>query len=127
MQPKDTNETDVLITILGEPASKANSRRMVLIRGKPRLIKSKKALDYCKGFADQCPVLDTLIESDVAVTLDIYYASRRPDLDESVILDELQGRVYKNDRQVKEKHVFWHLDRDNPRSDIRVKVMESGD
>jgi len=113
------------ISILGEPASKANSRRMVLIGGKPRLIKSKKALDYCKAFASQCPTLDDVIECDVVVWIDIYYASRRPDLDESIILDELQGRIYKNDRQVKEKHIVWHLDRDNPRSEIRVAALES--
>ena len=37
-------------------------------------------------FANQCPQLENLIETDVKVELIIYYASRRPDLDESVIL-----------------------------------------
>ena len=37
-----------IITIHGEPASKANSRRFVLIGGKPRFIKSKKALFILK-------------------------------------------------------------------------------
>jgi hypothetical protein len=119
--------TDVSFVIHGEPASKANSRRMVLIKGKPRLIKSKKALDYCKMFAEQCPILENLIESDVSVYITIYYASRRPDLDESVILDEMQGKIYKNDRQVKEKHIVWGLDRDNPRSHIRIEIMEGSD
>jgi len=39
----------------------------------------------------------------------------------------MQGRIYKNDRQVKVKHVYWHLDRDNPRSHILIETMESGD
>ena len=121
------DDTGVSFVINGEPASKANSRRMVLIKGKPRLIKSKKALDYCKAFAEQCPTLDKLIEGDVSVYITIYYASRRPDLDESVILDEMQGKIYLNDRQVKHKHIYWGLDRDNPRSHIRVKAVESGD
>jgi Holliday junction resolvase RusA-like endonuclease len=121
------DDTSVSFVIYGEPASKANSRRMVLIKGAPRLIKSKKALDYCKTFAEQCPTLDDLIEGDVSVEIKIYYASRRPDLDESVILDEMQGKIYTNDRQVKQKHIHWGLDRDNPRSHICVKIMEGSD
>jgi hypothetical protein len=46
-----TNEMQTLsFTILGEPASKANSRRMVTVRGRPMLIKSQKALSYAEGF-----------------------------------------------------------------------------
>jgi hypothetical protein len=127
MQHPEEKNNDVSFWILGEPASKANSRRMVVIGKKPRLIKSQKALDYCKTFAKQCPQLDDLIEDDIVVHLHIFYASRRPDLDESVILDEMQGKIYKNDRQVKVKHVYWHLDRDNPRSHVRIEIMASGD
>ena len=108
-------------TIFGEPASKANSRRLVKINGRPASIKSQKALDYVKAFQVQCPKLKALIAGDVAVTITIYYASRRPDLDESVILDAMQDLVYANDRQVKEKHVFWGgIDKDNPRAEIEV-------
>lgn len=127
MQPREQKKLPLSFWINGEPASKANSRRMVSIKGRPRFIKSQKALDYCKLFAEQCPVLDDLIECDLVVHLHVYYASRRPDLDESVILDEMQGKIYKNDRQVKVKHVYWHLDRDNPRSHIRIETLESGD
>lgn len=118
---------EVSFVVNGEPASKANSRRMVTIKGSPRLIKSKKALDYCKLFAQQCPVLEQLIEGDVLVEIEIFYATRRPDLDESVILDEMQGKIYGNDRQVKRKHIYWNLDRDNPRSVIRVEALEGSD
>jgi Holliday junction resolvase RusA-like endonuclease len=110
--------------IYGEPASKANSRRLVSFRGKPRLIKSSKALNYEKIFREQCPSLDEPTEEDVEVTLTIYYASRRPDLDESVILDCMQGFIYRNDRQVKVKHVYWGLDRDNPRAEISVALLD---
>ena len=51
----------------------------------------------------------------------IYYASRRPDLDESLVLDLLQGVTYLNDRQVKEKHIYWGLDKENPRCEISVR------
>ena len=114
----------IKFTIEGEPASKANSRRLVMLGGKPRVIKSQKALNYLSGFAIQCPVLAELIESDVLVDIDIYYASKRPDLDESVILDAMQERIYKNDRQVVEKRVRKYIDRDRPRSEISVYSLE---
>ena len=110
--------------ILGEPASKANSRRMVTIAGRARLIKSKKAVDYVTAFKKQCPKLDELLEGDVRVTMTIYYRTRRPDLDESVILDCLEGYAYKNDRQVKEKHIYHGLDKENPRAEITVEPIE---
>jgi Holliday junction resolvase RusA-like endonuclease len=61
---------------------------------------------------------------DLRVTLHIYYASRRPDLDESLILDLLQGLVYVNDRQVKERHIYWGLDPDSPRAEILVEKID---
>ena len=57
----------------------------------------------------------------------IYYASRRPDLDESLILDCMQNYVYYNDRQVKEKHIYWGLDKERPRTIIRVSEYRKED
>jgi len=116
--------TTVDIKIYGEPASKANSRKLVTIRGRPAFIKSKKARDYVAMFAKQCPTLSEMLEGDLSVTMTIFYATRRPDLDESVILDCMQDKIYKNDRQVKEKHIFWGLDRDNPRAEISVTTKD---
>ena len=115
--------TSIRFEILGEPASKANSRQLVTIKGRPAFIKSKKARDYVKNFEKQCPKLDTLVTDDLVVEITIFYGSRRPDLDESVILDCMQGFIYKNDRQVKKKIINWGLDRDNPRSEIKVCVL----
>jgi len=108
-------------TIFGEPASKANSRKIVRYGGLSRIIKSAKALNYVDLFKAQIHSGWTPLDGDVVVTMHIYYASRRPDLDESLILDLLQGSMYLNDRQVKEKHIYWHLDKDNPRAIIEVK------
>ncbi len=72
----------------------------------------------------------------------IYYASERPDLDESLILDVLQDRfgksprkglprpmvqkgVYRNDRQVRWKDIRWAKDRANPRTEILVEPMQA--
>jgi len=111
----------LFLFILGEPASKANSRRVVRFGNMSRLIKSQKALDYSEAFKQQCPPLAQLMVGDLKVTMWIYYASRRPDLDESLILDLMQGLIYVNDRQVKERHTYWGLDAQNPRTEIIIE------
>ena len=114
------------ITIYGEPASKANSRKLVLIKGRPAFIKSKKARDYVEMFNKQCPVLDELMEGDLRVDITVYYRTRRPDLDVTLILDCLEKRIYNNDRQVREQHLYWGLDKENPRAEILVQQREKG-
>ena len=113
--------------ILGQPQSKANSRKLAHINGRTRFIKSDQALNYLAGFATQCPTLDPLFTGDVHVELEIYYASRRPDLDESLILDAMQGRIYLNDRQVRSKTVTGWVDKERPRTSIRVSALEGRD
>ena len=116
----------VSFTLYGEPASKSNQRRLVYSNGKPRFIKSQKALGYVKAVQLQAnalrlPMFDKHV--DLSITLRIFYASRRPDLDESVVLDALQNIVYHNDRQIKEKHVHWGLDKVAPRSEIEIREI----
>jgi len=119
-----TEELQSLVQIIfGEPASKSNSRRMVRFGGMSRLIKSEKALNYSDVFKQQCKPLAKLMTGDLRVTLRIYYASRRPDLDETLILDLMQGLIYENDRQVKERHAYWGLDPENPRAEILVEKI----
>jgi len=112
--------------IYGEPASKANSRRVVRYNNMSRVIKSQKALTYSDQFRQQCVPLDPMMEGDLVVTMHIWYASRRPDLDDSLILDLMQGLIYKNDRQVRERHLYWHLDPENPRTFITVEKKPRG-
>ena len=109
----------VIFTIEGEPASKANSRRWT---GK-FFIKSEKALKYGAYFKQQCPVLNPLIDGDLRVFIRIYYASRRPDLDPSLIFDLMQDCIYANDRQIKEQHLYWGLDKERPRAEITVERL----
>jgi Holliday junction resolvase RusA-like endonuclease len=35
----------------------------------------------------------------------------------------MQGFIYENDRQVKEKHIYHALDKENPRAEIRVEKL----
>lgn len=154
----------VAFTILGEPASKANSREVTRIGaktmdvivgwnddGKPKTErmkvggrnmnrKSDKALAYERDALRQIPPRCRVrFEGLVRVTMKIYYATERPDLDESLILDIMQDRyklidgemrmlvqngVYRNDRQVREKHVYHGIDRRNPRTEIEVEPIE---
>lgn len=139
------SESTIAFTILGEPASKANSRKIVTIGGRPSSIKSAKALDYERSALMQIPVFARQqLKGPVSVTLRIFYATERPDLDESLILDILQDRfktvkvgdtkrrelvqrgVYCNDRQVREKHVYHAIDRKNPRTIVEVRPMAPG-
>ena len=120
MEDVETSVREHSFTIHGEPASKANSRKIVLFGKRPALIKSEKARAYVKQFEAQCEVLDDLFVGDVGVEMTIYYCTRRPDLDESVILDCMETYIYKNDRQVKEKIIRHGLDKENPRAEIRV-------
>jgi hypothetical protein len=127
MKENDSTSNDELqgltLFIKGEPASKANSRRVVKFGTMSRLIKSQKALDYSEYFRQQVMPITPLMSGDIKMHITIYYASRRPDLDESLILDLLQGLVYKNDRQVKERHTYWGLDPENPRAEIIIEQL----
>jgi hypothetical protein len=141
----------IRFTILGQAASKANSRKIVDVPdgkgGKRRLFaKSKEALTFEREALRQIPpAARQRIDGPVRVTLRIWYATERPDLDESLVLDVLQDRwvrpklpmggtgermlgqagVYRNDRQVREKHVFHGIDRKNPRVEVLVEPMQA--
>ena len=115
------------IIVKGEPASKANSRRLITVGGKPRFIKSSKALSYAEAFSLQVLKVEPLLVDELSVYMWIYYATQRPDLDESLILDLLQDKIYINDRQVRERHVYHYIDKDNPRVEIYVKSRDKDD
>lgn len=134
----------VAFTILGEPASKANSR---IHRPSPNMpggvmvIKGKKALAFEESGLQQIPPKCRLrLEGDVKVTMRIWYASRRPDLAEDLLLDMLQDRtkldkrlgkrvllqagVYRNDRQVAWKDIRrMGVDPTNPRTEVEVETL----
>lgn len=121
--------------ILGQPFSKANSRKIVNFGGRPASIKSDKARNYeeiareqfIKQMGRKSP-----LEKPVAVEITIYYPDRRQDLDPSLVLDIMQTKkdrktgieifkgVYLNDRQVQEMHLFREIDKLNPRCEITV-------
>lgn len=139
----------IRFTILGEPASKANSRKLVKFGERMVSVKGDKALAYERDALRQIPPRCRVrIAGPVAVAMRIFYATERPDLDESLILDILQDRwspekkdketgavirprvlvqsgVYQNDRQVRDKHIGHGIDRANPRTEIVVVPMRT--
>ena len=104
----------------GETASKSNARQLVRIGRRLVPIKSRKALAYKDCFERLAPTIDPLMDGDVLLFCHIFYATRRPDLDESLIMDCLEGRAYKNDRQIKAKIILHGLDRESPRVEIKI-------
>lgn len=134
----------IRFTVYGEPASKANSRELATIGPKDDrrtiLRKSDKALDYRRTTLPQIPPkARQRLDVPVRMTLWMFYASERPDLDESQLLDLLQDQwrrdkrtgervlvqagVYRNDRQVRERHVYHAIDRKHPRVEIEIEPM----
>jgi len=131
----------IRLTILGQPCSKANSRQIVTIKGRPTPIKSKEALAYERDALRQIPpAARQRLEGRLCMTIRIWYASERSDLDESLLLDVLQDRyvrdkrtgervlvqagVYRNDRQVRERHVYHAIDRVNPRAADEIEPLQ---
>ena len=110
--------------VYGEPASKANSRKLVMFGKRPASIKSDKARGYASDFQIQVKPIIPLMTGELRVDLWIYYRTQRPDLDESLILDLLQGRVYENDRQVRERHTYHYIDKASPRVEILVRPRD---
>lgn len=140
---KDPKAPSIAFTIYGQPFSKSNRRRPAFVgKGENRrmiFIKSEEALAYEADALLQIPSqFRARLEGPVRITMRIWYASELPDLDESIVLDILQDRwskqpsgrrelvqrgVYRNDRQVREKHVFHGIDRTNPRVEILVEPL----
>ena len=139
----------VTLIILGQPASKSNTSQIVHLGERTSIGKSKAAKAYERGALPQIPSTARLrLEGPVCVTMRLWYVSELSDLDESLILDVLQDRwqtqrkdkagnvvrervllqagVYRNDRQVREKHILWGgVDKANPRAMIRVEPMHA--
>ena len=61
------------------------------------------------------------VNADLPPVWMVYFAV--PDLDASLIMDALQKRIYKNDRQIKEEHFYHHLDKTSPRAVVTVEEL----
>ena len=110
--------------IKGNCPSKSNCYKVIRLGNRCGLGKQKKLESYENSFKLQ--MLDykyKLIESNFKFVVDVYYDSRRPDLDNSlkVVLDCLQkAEVIKNDNKCLEIVAKKHLDKIDPRVEFII-------
>ncbi len=110
--------------IKGNCPSKSNCYKVIRLGNRCGLGKQKKLESYENSFKLQMLNYKyKLIESEFKFTIDVYYDSRRPDLDNSlkVILDCLQkAEVIKNDNKCLEIVAKKHLDKIDPRVEFII-------
>lgn len=114
--------------LFGNLQSKSNSRMLVTNpkTKKPIFIKSAKARKTFNDMALQANAQwnKPPLEGPVSLMATIYYQSRRSDLDESLLMDLLEGVCYLNDRQIEHKNIWKKFDKDNPRVEVEVVEYE---
>lgn len=112
--------------IRGQCPSKSNSYKIINICGHSSLGKTKAMNEYEKQFFMQCSLRRAQIDKRFKLTVDVYYSSDRPDLDNAlkVILDCLQscGGI-KNDRLCAEIHARKLIDKKNPRIEFEIEEL----
>lgn len=72
----------------------------------------------------QCSLRNANIDKRFKLTIDVYFSSDRPDLDNSakVVLDCLQScKAIKNDRLCAEIHARKFVDKENPRVEFVIE------
>ena len=113
-------------TIYGQPPSKSNSYKIITLNGHFKLGKTAATKKYEQDFFMQCSLRKKGICKRFKITLDVYFNSDRPDLDNSckVILDCLQtcGAI-KNDRFCAEIHARKLIDKRNPRIEFEIEEL----
>ncbi|MDI6788444.1 MAG: RusA family crossover junction endodeoxyribonuclease [Planctomycetota bacterium] len=91
--------------------------------GRPIFVKSAKALEVVEDFTRQIKGQwkKPPITTELGIMADIYYPSRRQDLDGELLCDILQtAGVIKNDRQIVSKAYRKFIDKKNPRVELEL-------
>ena len=116
----------VRFTIHGEASSKSNSPILTRRKGKAAvgLVSSKGAQRFKRDCARCIPILKAPWRCDVTVTVIIYYGSQLKDLVASLVYECMHKMVIMNDRQIKEQHTYWRLDREHPRCEVVVEPID---
>lgn len=88
-----------------------------------RLIKTDEARTYNNDVTSLLNQLDIeCFDGNVRVIAHVYRPRKSGDLDNrlKVLLDSLEGHVYKNDKQITAIHAYRHDDKNNPRVEIEI-------
>jgi Holliday junction resolvase RusA-like endonuclease len=113
--------TQINAIIFGNIPSKSNSYKIANIKGKAIMYKSKELKDYEKSFFIQLPPKFRGLKWNeyFKITVDVFYPSNRPDLDNSlkILLDCLQKltNTIQNDNRCVEIHAKKAVDKKEPR------------
>ncbi|WP_304961948.1 RusA family crossover junction endodeoxyribonuclease [Turicimonas muris] len=114
------------ITIYGACPSKSNCYKVVRREGHGTLSKSDALKSYEQSFFMQNTLRNKKISRRFKFTVDVYYKSDRPDLDNSlkILLDCLQlcGTIA-NDRLCAEIHARKFIDKTNPRVVFTIEEL----
>lgn len=113
--------------IYGQPPSKSNSYRIVTIKGHGSLTKTQSTKGYEERFFMQCSLRNANISQRFKLTVDVYFASDKSDLDNAlkVIEDCLQtAKVIRNDRLCSEIHARKLIDKNNPRIEFIIETQQ---
>ena len=110
-------------TIRGEPTTRSRMHEAVLAGGVARLVKSHPARLWQNSALTQLmnrrPNRPLAVE--LALECRIWAPGPRDDLDDALLLEVLErAAVIANARQIREKHVFAAVDRDDPRLTVRL-------
>jgi len=110
--------------INGNVPSKSNCYRIIKLGKHASLGKTAKLKQYEKDFYLQCrKYKNKNIETEFRFEIDVYYDSKRPDLDNSfkVVLDCLQKiKAIKNDNKCIEIRARKFKDKSNPRIEFKI-------
>jgi Holliday junction resolvase RusA-like endonuclease len=117
------NEPRAVQVIYGQPPSKSNCYRIITTCGHGSLAKTAALRKYEEAFFLQCRLRGRMIDTRFKLSVDVYYASDRPDLDNAMktVLDCLQAcRAIKNDRLCAELRARKFIDKANPRIEFTI-------
>ena len=124
----DIYDMEYKATIKGVAPSKPNCMKIVTINGHRCLAKNPARKKYEEAFIWQAGKLrDLNISEPFEFYIDVYYTSKRSDLDNvlKLQLDVLQRiKCIKNDNNCCLIHARKFIDKDNPRVEITIKTLE---
>lgn len=114
-------------TIYGLAPSKSNAYRIIAKCGHGSLAKTEATKKYEESFFMQCSLRNANISKRFKLTIDVYFSSDRPDLDNALkaCLDCLQScKAIKNDRLCAEIHARKLIDKENPRVEFEIEEQQ---
>ena len=112
--------------IYGQPPSKSTSYKIITHAGHFKLGKTDATKRYEQNFFMQCSLRKKGICKRFKLTIDVYFTSDRPDLDNSlkVVFDCLQScGAIKNDRLCAEIQSRKLIDKLNPRIEFEIEEL----